>query len=40
MKAYLKKVIGLLTAVGYKADTISRILGVPVDIVKEFLTII
>ena len=37
MEAYLKKVVGLLTAVGYDADTISRILGVSVDTVKEFI---
>ena len=40
MKLYLTKVVGLLTAVGYDADTISRILGVSVDNVKEFIPII
>ena len=40
MKAYLKKVVGLLTAVGYDADTISRILGLSVDTVKEFIPIL
>ena len=38
MEAYLKKVIGLLVAVGYGAETISSILGVSVDTVKKFIT--
>lgn len=40
MKAYLKKVVGLLIAVGYDADTISRILGLSIDTVKEFMPIL
>lgn len=40
MKAYLKKVVGLLIAVGYDADTISRILGLSIDTVKEFIPIV
>lgn len=40
MKNYLKKVISFLDSLGYDAETISRILGVSVDIVKEFILII
>lgn len=40
MELYLTRVVGLLTAVGYDADTISRILGVSVDTVKEFIPIL
>jgi len=40
MEVYLTKVVVLLTAVGYDANTISRRLGVSVDIVKEFTPII
>lgn len=40
MELYLKKVVGLLTAVGYDADTISRILGVSAEMVKEVILII
>lgn len=40
MKAYFKKVIGYLSTLGYDCDTIAKILGVSVDIVKEFVPII
>ncbi len=37
MKNYLKKVVSFLNSLEYDADTISRILGVSVDSVKEFI---
>lgn len=40
MEAYLRKVVRLLSALGYDADTISRILGLSVDTVKEFIPIV
>ena len=40
MKNYLEKVIGFLDSLGYGAETISRILGISVDTVKEFILII
>ena len=40
MQDYLKKVVGFLDSLGYGAETISRILGVSVDTVKEFIPII
>ena len=40
MQDYLKKVIGFLVSLGYGTETISRILGVSVDTVKEFILII
>ena len=40
MEAYLTKVVRLLSALGYDCDTISRILGISSDTVKEFIPII
>ena len=40
MEVYLKKVIGFLSSLGYDAETISKILGVSVEVVKEFIPII
>ena len=40
MQDYLKKVISFLDSLGYGAETISRILGISVDTVKEFILII
>ena len=40
MQDYLKKVISFLDSLGYGTETISRILGVSVDTVKEFILII
>jgi len=37
MKLYLEKVIGFLSSLGYDAETISRILCEPVELVKEFI---
>lgn len=39
MKAYLKRVIGYLSTLGYDRDTIARILEVSVDTVMEFIPI-
>ena len=40
MEVYLKKVIGFLSSLVYDAETISKILGVSVEVVKEFIPII
>lgn len=37
MKLYLEKVIGFLSSLGYDAETISKILGVSTEIVREFI---
>lgn len=37
MKNYLKKVISFLDSLGYGVETISSILGVSIDTVKEFI---
>lgn len=37
MEVYLKKVTGFLSSLGYDAETISKILGVSVEVVREFI---
>ncbi len=37
MKLYLEKVVGFLSSLGYDSETISKILGVSAEIVREFI---
>lgn len=37
MNLYLEKVIGFLSSLGYDAETISKILGVSAEVVREFI---